>query len=169
MFSFFFFVTIRPPPRSTRTATLSPDPPLFLSRIVDYKTGRLYPSIGYLMRQLRRSRAAIVHALARLKEHGFLEWIRRTEPTGNVGFGPQVRQITNAYRFCLPPAARRMVERIVGKGPAPDDDTHRREAAAQEMEAMLASLPADQRMHAMIERSEEQTSELQSLMRISYA
>src|SRR3546814_12812025 len=44
-----------------------------------------------------------------------------------------------------------MVERIVGKGPAPDDDTHRREAAAQEMEAMLASLPADQRMHAMIE------------------
>src|SRR3546814_16618597 len=74
-----------------------------LYRIVDYKTGRLDPSIGYLMRQLRRSRAAIVHALARLKEHGFLEWIRRTEPTGNVGFGPQVRQITNAYRFCLPP------------------------------------------------------------------
>src|SRR3546814_19650743 len=51
-----------------------------LYRIVDYKTGRLDPSIGYLMRQLRRSRAAIVHALARLKEHGFLEWIRRTEP-----------------------------------------------------------------------------------------
>src|SRR3546814_11396828 len=119
-----------------------------LYRIVDYKTGRLDPSIGYLMRQLRRSRAAIVHALARLKEHGFLEWIRRTEPTGNVGFGPQVRQITNAYRFCLPPAARRMVERLVGKGPAPDDDTTSREAAAQEMEAMVAHLQADPRRPA---------------------
>lgn len=122
-----------------------------LYRIVDYKTGRLDPSIDYLMRQLRRSRAAIVHALARLKEHGFIEWIRRTEPTGNEGFGPQVRQITNAYRFCLPAAARKVLDRIIGKGPMPVDDQHRREMAAQEMEAMLQSLPADQRMHAMIE------------------
>src|SRR3546814_15702187 len=67
------------------------------------------------------------------------------------GFGPPARQIINADRCCRPPAGRRIVERIVGKGPAPDDDTHRREAAAKEMEAMLASLPADQRMHAMIE------------------
>lgn len=123
-----------------------------LYRIVDYKTGRLDPSIDYLMRQLRRSRAAIVQAMARLREHGFLEWIRRTEPTGNEGFGPQVRQITNAYRFCLPAAAaRRIVDRIVGKGPVPVDETHRRKAVAREMEAMLASLPADRRMHAMID------------------
>src|SRR3546814_224403 len=61
-----------------------------LYRIVDYKTGRLDPSIGYLMRQLRRSRAATVHALARLKEHGFLEWIRLHEPTGTVGFGDRM-------------------------------------------------------------------------------
>lgn len=122
-----------------------------LYRIVDYKTGRLEPSIGYLMRQLCRSRAAIVQAMARLREHGFLEWIRRTEPTGNQGFGPQVRQITNAYRFCLPAAARRIVERIVGKGPAPADAVHHRETAVREMEAMLASLPTDQRMHAMID------------------
>jgi DNA-binding TFAR19-related protein (PDSD5 family) len=33
----------------------------------------------------------------------------------------------------------------------PVDDQQRREMAAQEMEAMLQSLPADQRMHAMIE------------------
>ncbi|MEV4935992.1 helix-turn-helix domain-containing protein [Sphingobium sp. LMA1-1-1.1] len=121
-----------------------------LYRIVDYKTGRLEPSIDYLMRQLRRSRAAIVQAMARLREHGFLEWIRRTEPTGNEGFGPQVRQITNAYRFCLPAAARRVVDRIVGKGPVPADAVHHCETAAREMEAMLASLPA-RRMHAMID------------------
>src|SRR3546814_12071372 len=77
--------------------------------------------------------------------------MRISDWSSDVCSSDLVRQITNAYRFCLPPAARRMVERIVGKGPAPDDDTHRREAAAQEMEAMLASLPADQRMHAMIE------------------
>src|SRR3546814_14026241 len=77
--------------------------------------------------------------------------MRISDWSSDVCSSDLVRQITNAYRFCLPPAARRMVERIVGKGPAPDDDTHRREAAAQEMEAMLASLPADQRMHAMNE------------------
>ena len=49
------------------------------------------------MRALRRSRDVVVKALARLRQHGFLNWIRRIEPTGiEDGSGPRVRQIPNA-------------------------------------------------------------------------
>jgi hypothetical protein len=65
----------------------------YLLRIVDHKTGRLEPAIATVCEKIGRSRAAVVHALARLKAHGFLDWLRRTEPTENVGAGPQVRQI----------------------------------------------------------------------------
>lgn len=123
-----------------------------LYRIVDYRTGRLEPSIDFLMRKVRRSRAAVCHALARLRDHGFLEWIRRTEPTGNEGWGPQVKQISNAYRFGLPKAARKVVDYITGRNrPAPDDDSHRRQQEAEATEAMLQSLPVEERMRATID------------------
>lgn len=123
-----------------------------LYRIVDYRTGRLDPSIDFLMQKVRRSRAAICHALARLRDHGFLEWIRRTEPTGNEGWGPQVKQISNAYRFCLPAAARKVADYITGRGcPPPGDDSIRREQGAADTEEMIQSLPVEERMHAMID------------------
>jgi hypothetical protein len=78
--------------------------------------------------------------MARLKQHGFLEWIRRTEPTNNEGAGPQVRQITNAYGFDLPKAALAHVKRMLGKSPPPDDDVQRRQEAEAEMEAMFATV-----------------------------
>jgi hypothetical protein len=56
-----------------------------LYRIVDYTTGRLEPAIATVCECIRRSRAAVVSAMARLKKHGFLDWIRRTEPTENEG------------------------------------------------------------------------------------
>lgn len=120
-------------------------------RIVDYRTGRLDPSIDFLMGKLNRSRAAICAALARLKEHGFIEWMRRTEPTGNEGWGPQVRQISNAYRLCVPKAAQKVVDFITGKKrPLPDDEAHRRETAAAEDQTMLESLPVEEHMRAVV-------------------
>ena len=121
-----------------------------LYRIVDYKTGRLDPSIGYLMERLKRSRAAIVRALAALKQHGFLNWIRRTEPTDNEGAGPQVKQITNAYWFGLPQAAADMVRRMVGKAPPPDDDVVRRQNDLAELTAMLEQVPLDELPEVMV-------------------
>jgi hypothetical protein len=74
-----------------------------LMRIVDYKTGRLEPSLAYLQRRLKRSRAAIVDALARLRLVGFVDWLRRYEEADTAGNkGPQIRQATNAYRVQLP-------------------------------------------------------------------
>lgn len=111
-----------------------------LYRIVDFKTGRLEPAIDTVCKALRRSRAAVVDAMRRLKEHGFLNWVRRTEPTDNAGAGPQVRQITNAYFFDLPRHAAAWVARIVGNGPPPDCEVARQEAAEAELRAMQDTL-----------------------------
>jgi len=110
-----------------------------LYRLVDYKSGRLDPSIDFLMKKLRRSRDAVVRALSALKRHGFLHWIRRTEPTDNPGAGPQVRQISNAYWFDLPAKAKALVGMILGRGtPTPDDHAQREADDAAAVEAMLA-------------------------------
>lgn len=87
-----------------------------LYRIVDYKTGRLEPSIDYICRRVRLARATVVRGLAALKRHGFLDWIRRTEPTDNAGgAGPQVAQITNAYWFALPKGVATIVSCLLPK------------------------------------------------------
>lgn len=84
--------------------------------LVCYRTGRLEPSIDWICARIRRSRAAVVRAMARLKLHGFLSWIRRTEPTG-AKEGPQVRQITNAYVFGLPRDVAAWVAKKLGRKP----------------------------------------------------
>jgi hypothetical protein len=114
-----------------------------LYRIVDFKTGRLEPAIATICDRIKRSRAAVVAAMARLKQHGFLDWIRRTEPTNNEGAGPQVRQIPNAYGFGLPAAAMAHLKRMLGKAPPPDDDVQRRQEAQAETEAMYDSVDLD--------------------------
>lgn len=120
----------------------------FLFRIVDHKTGRLEPAIATICERINRSRDAVVRALARLKAHGFVDWIRRTEPTDNDGAGPQVRQITNAYGFDilkLPRSSAAWVRRVLSNGPPPDCETARREQDQADVEAMLGAMPlADQ-------------------------
>lgn len=81
-----------------------------LSNLQDARTGRLDPSLTWLMARLRRSRDAVCRALARLKAHGFLDWIRRVKPTGCIGKGPQIRQASNAYRLSMPPRAARLIQ-----------------------------------------------------------
>lgn len=111
-----------------------------LSHLVNYRSGRLDPSLDYLMAKLRRSRDAIVRALQALRSHGFLDWLRRFEPTGNEGRGPQVRQISNAYRLLLPQRARQWLFRQGRPAPLPDDYTHAQEQQKAEIEAHKVSL-----------------------------
>lgn len=121
---------------------------------VNWKTGRLDPAIATICEKIRRSRGAVVRALARLKEHGFLDWIRRTEPTDNVGAGPQVRQITNAYGFdigSLPKRARAFVRNLLGRGPPPDCDSARRAQDQERTEVMLDSLTCEQLARTVID------------------
>jgi hypothetical protein len=115
-----------------------------LYRIVDFKTGRLEPAIDTVCAAIRRSRAAVVAAMRRLREHGFLNWVRRTEPTDNEGAGPQVRQITNAYYFDLPKHAAAWVKKICGPAPVPDDELERQARDKADAEAMLDQASTDE-------------------------
>lgn len=80
-----------------------------LAALCDRRTGRLEPSYAYLMRQLRRSRDAVTRALAALRAHGFLDWLRRHQPCPQPNRGPQIKQASNAYRLEMPPRAARLV------------------------------------------------------------
>lgn len=72
--------------------------------IVDWKTGRLEPSLQYIANRINRCTKTVVEALKRLRKYGFIDWKRRYEESGErKEFGrPQVRQISNAYRLFLP-------------------------------------------------------------------
>lgn len=124
-----------------------------LLRLVDYRTGRLDPAIQTLCDTLRRSRDAIVRALANLRAAGFLDWLRRYEPTGNAE-GPQVRQISNAYRLSLPAAAARLLGRMFKPAPIPDDEQQRRATDAGDVAAMIAGLPLYEQPAQLIEDPE---------------
>ena len=114
------------------------------ANLVSYKTGRLDPSLDYLMRKLKRSKDAIVRALKALRTHGFLDWLRRYVPTGNEGRGPQVQQTSNAYRLSLPARALRLLGRLGQPAPAPDDFSHAQAMHAAAIEAYKATLPIDE-------------------------
>lgn len=115
------------------------------ANLVDFRTGRLEPSIDTLMLKLRRSRDAIVRALKNLRAHGFLDWLRRYEPTGNEGRGPQVKQASNAYRMSLPERARQVLGRWGVAPPPPDDHMQIEAERAAELEAHRLSLDIEAR------------------------
>lgn len=71
-----------------------------LRRALDFKTGRSEPELLTLMKWTGLSKPAVVGALARLRDHGFLDWVRRTIRVGKKGMaGPQRKQTSNAYFF----------------------------------------------------------------------
>ncbi|NKL59727.1 helix-turn-helix domain-containing protein [Rhizobium leguminosarum] len=115
------------------------------ANLVDFRTGRLEPSIDTLMLKLRRSRDAIVRALKKLRAHGFLDWLRRYELTGNEGRGPQVKQASNAYRMSLPDRARQLLGRWGMTPPVPDDRVQAEAERAASIEAHRTSLDIEAR------------------------
>lgn len=112
----------------------------YFANLVDFRTGRLEPSLDTLMRRLKRSRDAIVRALKNLRAHGFLDWLRRFTPTGNQGRGPQVRQASNAYRLSLPERAKQFLGRWDRPQPLPEDCEHALEVRKAELDQYRKSL-----------------------------
>lgn len=113
-----------------------------LANVIDFKTGRLEPSIDFLREKLKRSKDAICRALSSLRAHGFLDWLRRYVPTGNDGHrGPQVRQTSNAYRLSIPARALQLLGWYGRDVPLPDDQAH----ALEQRKAMMDALPLDVR------------------------
>lgn len=116
------------------------------ANLVSFKTGQLDPSIETLMRMLRRSRDAIVRGLKALRDHGFIDWLRRYVPTGNEGRGPQVKQTSNAYRLSIPQRALQLLGRLAQPAPQPDDFSHAQEQRKTELDAHAATLSGGQRV-----------------------
>lgn len=120
-----------------------------LYRVVCHRTGRLEPSIDYICTAIRRSRKAVVGGLARLKQHGFLDWIRRTEPVANPGErGPQVVQISNAY-VLLDPSGKETS--VTAAPPLPDDVIQAAEAAADDLRRMIDQVSTSDRLFLEVE------------------
>lgn len=116
----------------------------YMANLVRHSTGRLEPSIDTMIARLKRSRDAIARALKALRVHGFLDRLRRYEETGQEGRGPQLRQVSNAYRMLLPPRAARMLGRWGKAPPLPDDVVQEREERAAELRAHRDELPLDE-------------------------
>ena len=117
----------------------------FFVNLVDFRTGRLEPSLDTIMGKVRRSRDAVVRALKALRAHGFLDWLRRYEPTGNEGRGPQVQQASNAYRLSLPEKALRLLGRFGKTPPPPADHGQDQRAWSEAIDAYKTTLPLDER------------------------
>ncbi len=113
-----------------------------LANLVSFRSGRLEPAITYLMAKLKRSKDAVVRALAALRAHGFLDWLRRHETVELVeGPGPRVRQVSNAYRLSLPARAAQLLGPWLSATPLPDDLVQTRENRAAYLAAHKATLP----------------------------
>lgn len=109
--------------------------------IVDYATGRLEPAIATIAERTGYSYSAVHAALCRLRQHGFLHWIRRSRPTENKGeAGPQVEQIPNAYALTIPEQYQDLMRRLLDDGPVPADEQWRRQQLKRDWEDQLKSL-----------------------------
>ena len=115
-----------------------------LANLVSHRSGRLEPAITYLMGKLKRSKDAVVRALAALREHGFLDWLRRHERVEVLedAPGPRVRQVSNAYRLSLPTRAAQLLGHwLSSSSPLPDDVAQEREDRAAWLREHKAALP----------------------------
>jgi hypothetical protein len=105
-----------------------------------FKTGRLEPAIDTVANIARLSRTTVIKALARLKAHNFLKWVRRSQKTDRKGeFAPQRVQVTNAYFFdigSLPKNVRQRFRDLLSRR------TQRRAAHAARMQSAPPLPPA---------------------------
>lgn len=117
----------------------------YLYRIVDYAKGTLEPAIATIAEEIGRSYSAVHRALVRLRDCGFLRWMRRSEPIEGAEPGePQVRQITNAYALLVPEGMRSWLGRILRPAPAPACEADRRASDAAELERMAKALTTEE-------------------------
>jgi len=71
-----------------------------LERFMDFPTGACDPSLDQISEAARFSRMTVIRHLKSLRDLKWLDWVRRTEPTGNSPKdGPTLKQATNAYFF----------------------------------------------------------------------
>lgn len=117
----------------------------YLYDTVDYSTGRLEPAIRTIAEEIGRAYSAVHEALVRLRRHGFLHWMRRSEKIEDPEpGGPQVKQASNAYALLVPEGMKGWLARLIGRAPAPACEQDRRRRLQEEIEAMFAKMSASE-------------------------
>ncbi|AFN57595.1 hypothetical protein FBY51_1845 [Zymomonas mobilis] len=120
-----------------------------LFRMVDFKTGRLEPTLDTICERVGYARATVVKLLRQLQDLGFIRWIRRSIKIKTDGAGPRRKQTSNAYGFLSPKSwpelARQVFERVMRRrnAPVPDDIDHAQETDKAETKAIIESLPPE--------------------------
>lgn len=120
----------------------------YLTRVINYRTGALFPSLETIVARTLLSKSAVVDGLARLKESGILDWFRRYKPVPEheaEGPGPRVKQATNAYRFLFPAFLAEILKahrsKAVPSDASPACEQYRRVEVARELDRMMDQLP----------------------------
>ena len=115
----------------------------YLYSIVDYATGRLDPAVRTIAEAIGRAYSAVHPALTRLRDAGFLNWMRRSRKIENpVPGGQQVEQASNAYALLLPPAAKPWLRWLMDPKRQPACDEDRRKHDRKEFDRMVTGLSA---------------------------
>jgi hypothetical protein len=117
----------------------------FLLRLRNRKTGQLDPSYAYLAKELNRSRSAIVAAAHRLKQHGFLDWIRRTQLVEDPASDQYVQQIPNAFLLTLPRKAVELIGRVMRR----PTEQQRRKAEEAARRQRINQVPSEDEIAAI--------------------
>lgn len=138
-----------------------------LTGLADDLSGRLEPMIATIAEKAGLCARTVSRALNRLKEHGFIDWLRRTVTLDVDGAGPQVSQTSNAYWFPLRGRAAGLVRLIMGKAPpaAPDRDEVQA-AITMERNARLRAMSSPTRVsaaHALTDQAREAVQRLKAL------
>lgn len=113
----------------------------YLLNLVDFQTGRLEPAIATIAASVRKSYSAVHRALCRLREHGFLCWMRRSRKIEDAEPGErQVEQHSSAYAPLVPDWLRDRFGRMFGKAQLPACEVDRLSAQDEEFKRMRESL-----------------------------
>ena len=119
----------------------------YFINIIDYKTGRLEPAISTIMGKIRRSRDSVVRALKALRDHGFLNWVRRYKQNDSDN-GPALKQASNAYGLTMPQHCENLLsERKDQNTPICDHLDFEKSTRQQAQEEMFNELDLTTRIH----------------------
>jgi hypothetical protein len=86
---------------------------------LNHATGRLDPSYSAIQRRTRLCRQTVAKALARLKQLGIINWIRRCREDRDADGRFALRQETNAYAILPPTQWRGYVDTVIPEPPHP--------------------------------------------------
>lgn len=117
----------------------------YLLSIANIRTGQLDPALVTIARETGHSIQGVADALKRLRDAGFVQWIRRYVETGHRGRrGPQLEQASNAYRITVPAK----VAATWTDAPLPDDELWRRKADR----AAFSDMTRDPQLQMLLDR-----------------